>query len=134
MGVKTTGTTQKARYMFKIHKEDVDDVQYLLAKLPQKAFSISKHAKKRMREKNFRVTCQELTSLLTYRNLLDIQFGFDGRVTFVYRGNLGRKYDTSFVIDQKGKVISVWANNVNDHHKTLDERIYKKNLKIKDVL
>lgn len=112
----------------------MDDVAYLLTKLPKKAVKISKHAKRRMKEKGFHVTCKDLTSLLTYRNLLDIQVGFDGRVTLVYRGNLCRPYDTSFVIDLEGKVISVWANDPKDHHKTLDESIYRKNIKIKDVL
>lgn len=132
--VKLTGTTQKARYQFKIHKADVDDIQYLLTKLPKKVWKFSKHCKKRMKEKNFRVTHEELNKLLKYRYLLDIQFGYDGKVTFVYRGNLGRSYDTTFVIDMQGVVISVWANHKSDNHKTLDESIYRKNIKIKDVL
>ncbi len=132
--VKMTGTTHKARYKFKIHKKDVDDIPYLLTKLPKKVTKFSKHCKRRMREKNFKVTHEDLNQLLTYRNLLDIQVAFDGKVTFVYRGNLGRHYDTTFVIDTKGGVISVWANNPKDNHKTLDESIYRKNIKIKDVL
>ena len=132
--VKTTGTTCRAKYAYKIHKRDVDDIQYLLTKLPKKVTKISKHCKRRMREKGFRVTHEELTSLLTYRNLLDIQVAHDGHVTFVFRGNLCRPYDTTFVIDTKGGVISVWANNLKDNHKTLDESIYKKNIPIRSVL
>ena len=131
---KMTGTCHKARYKFKIMRKHVKDLTYLDSKLPKKVSSISKHAKQRMREKNFKVTKEELTSLLICRNLLDIQVGFDGEITFVFRGNLGREYDTSFVINRKGKVISVWANHKADNHKTLDESIYRKDVDITTIL
>lgn len=132
--LKTTGTTHKARYKFKIHACDVNDMKYLETKLPRKCRSISKHAKKRMREKGFRVDGKEITSLLKTENLLDVQVTFDNEVTFVYRGHANPLYDLTFVIRPDGRVITYWVNCIHDNHATLDESIYRKDIDIHDII
>lgn len=132
--LKITGTTQKTKYAFKIHKQDVSDHQYLMSKLPKRVTSISKHAKKRFRQKGFRTSVKELNSLMLYRNLLDVQVTFEGEVTFVFRAKANCLFDIAFVVNRKGHVLTVWCNDKNDNHKTLDESIYRKDIDIKEVL
>ena len=132
--LKTSGSCHKAKYKFKIHKQDVNDFPYLISKLPKRVSSISKHAKKRQREKGFRTSVKELNTLLVPRNLLDIQVGYDGEVTFVYRGSVNSLFDLTFVINRKNHVLTFWVNDKNDNHATLDESIYRKDINIRDVL
>lgn len=132
--LKTTGTTKKANYAFKIHWYDVSDFEYLKTKLPRRCRSISKHAKKRMREKGFHVTGKEISALLLPENLLDVQVTHNGEVTFVYRGSINSLYDLTFVIRTDGRVITYWVNSSKDHHSTLDESIYRKDVDIRDII
>lgn len=132
--LKTSGSCHKAKYLYKIHKEDVNDFAYLISKLPKRVSSISKHAKKRQREKGFRTSVKELNTLLIPRNLLDVQVGFDGEVTFVYRGSVDPLFDLTFVINRKNHVLTFWVNDKRDNHSTLDESIYRKDINIRDVL
>ena len=132
--LKTSGSCHKAKYKFKIHKQDVNDFAYLVSKLPKRVSSISKHAKKRFREKGFRTSVKELNSLMLYRNLLDVQVTHDGEVTFVFRAKANCLFDITFVVNRKGHVLTVWCNDKNDNHATLDESIYRKDINIRDVL
>lgn len=132
--LKVSGTCQKAKYAYKIHYYDVSDPVYLMEKLPKRITSISKHAKKRQREKGFRTSVTELNSLFLYRNLLDVQVGYDGKVTFVFRASVNPIHDLTFVVNSKGHVLTFWVNSKNDNHKTLDESIYRKDIDIRDVI
>lgn len=132
--LKTSGSCQKAKYKFKIHYYHVNDPVYLMSKLPKRITSISKHAKKRQREKGFRTSVKELNTLMIYRNLLDVQVGFDGEVTFVFRGKVNCLFDLTFVVNRKGHVLTFWVNDRKDNHKTLDESIYRTDVDITTIL
>ena len=51
--------------------------------------------------------------------------------TRVMTTDTGKKVNGKYVIDIKtGKLVTVWINGVNDTHKTIDMKLYNKNLKI----
>lgn len=132
--LKTSGSCCKAKYKFKIHSYDISNPVYLMSKLPKRVTSISRHAKKRQKEKGFKTSVAELNTLMIYRNLLDVQVGFDNKVTFVFRGHANPLFDLTFVVNQKGHVVTFWVNDRSDNHKTLDESIYRRGVDITTIL
>ena len=133
--LKTSGTMHKAKYAYKIHAWDVrpEEQALLLSHLPKRVRKISKHAKKRQREKGFRTSVKELQSLMTFANLLDIQVEDSGAYNFVFRASVNPLHDLTFVIKPDGHVVTFWVNDKRDQHSTLDESIYRKDISLKEV-
>lgn len=131
---KTTGTCHKAKYAYKIKREDINDPAYVFMRMPKKIKCITKHAKKRIREKKLKVSPEQLKYNMIYRNLIELQVTDDGEVTFVFRYKATKEYDITFVINKHCRVVSVWANNHNDTHKTLDESIYRNDIDVRVIL
>ena len=69
----------------------------------------------------------DLPTIFDSRNASLIEAGYDGEkvVKTVYRQQYDRQHDLCIVLDPRTmRVITVWLNRLDDHHRTLQEDKY----------
>ena len=109
--------------LFKVKKEVVP-VEVLKAILP-KNVKFSYHAFQRMQQRKIYFNKQQFKDFLTIENLLEIQVEETSKIKFLVRASVSEKQDVTFVINDKGNIVSCWYNKKDDHKNKKPSNLYK---------
>jgi len=101
-------------------------------------WKIVSHALDRLKEKNINATREDIVSTINNSTLIEYKIDYDKRINryeerVVLRSNaiVNRNFNLHVVFSlTKKQVITVWINDINDFHKTLDWSIYNEDMKV----
>ena len=101
-------------------------------------WKIVSHALDRLKEKNINATREDIVSTINNSTLIEYKIDYDKRINryeerVVLRSNaiVNRNFNLNVVFSlTKQQVITVWINDINDFHKTLDWGIYNEDMKV----
>lgn len=103
-----------------------------------KNWRIKTHALDRLEEKGIQATYEDIVSTIYNANIIEYKINYlslinrcDERVVLRSKAIVNREYNLHVVYSlTEGRVITVWINHVDDHHKTLDWSQYDENMKV----
>ena len=110
--------------LFKVKKEVVP-VEVLEKILPQN-IKFSYHAKQRMYQRKIYFNKNDFKKFTTINNLVEIQVEETTKIKFLVRAEISEKQDITFVVNDKGNIVSCWYNKKADHKKPKNPNLYKK--------
>lgn len=101
-------------------------------------WKILSHALDRLEQKNINATNEDIVSTINNSTIIEYKIDYDKRINryderVVLRSNaiVNRYYNLNVVYSlTKQQVITVWINDINDFHKTLDWTIYNEDMKV----
>ena len=103
-----------------------------------KVIGFSKHCEERMQERNIKVNVKDIAQEVKFENLIHME-NEEGKMKFLLRGTKvyndkkKGKSNLVFVLGYNFKVVSVWFNNINDKHATIDMNQYNENINVKKM-
>lgn len=114
-----------------------EEKKFLFNKLKSvKKWRIGGHALDRMKEKNIEVTYNDIVSTIYNSNIIEyhtvkLNNFNDRRVLLRSKAITNGEYNLHVVYSITGRrVVSVWLNNIDDLHNTIDMRDYDSDMKI----
>ncbi len=103
-------------------QEEKQALESFAHSLPRYDWMRNPHVKTRMIEK--RISEHELTLALRKGHVIECHANNYPEIRFVLRYTIGNRAICACA-SHKGNVVTVWANNAGDHHKTLDASQYQ---------
>jgi len=134
--------TEMSQYIGKrIHGSQLEDFQSngIWDRLKSvKSWNVRKHAYDRLAEKGINATYEDLISCIHDSTLIEYKIDYnpitnrcDERVVLRANAVVNYCYNIHVVYSlSQQRIITVWMNNVNDLHKTLDWSIYDESMKV----
>lgn len=102
------------------------------------SWNIRTHALDRLEEKGINATYQDLTSCIYDATIIEYKIDYNNRINrcderVVIRANsvVNYSYNLNVVYSLSEKrIVTVWINNINDRHDTLNWDIYSEDMKV----
>ena len=99
---------------------------------------LTKHAKDQAKARDIHYTLKDFQDEICLDNLIEFNNN-NGKMAMLFtskkvvKNRFKGKSHIKFVLGFNYAIVSTWANNVKDHHKTLDLAQYNKNAKVEDL-